>query len=139
MRRPICVLWLWLLSCAPVAAQDGGDDIAATFDAFALSNAAASHCVVPGGAVLENFVPNFQRVSTSFAVSLKQNTPALTEAGITKIMQDRYGRIDAKVVQAIEQEGCDGPRIGEALAQFWALAKLDAAHMPKAQKKSPLR
>lgn len=127
---------VWLCSAVicttfPVMAQEIGPEILDTFDNFALSNAVASRCVRPDGAVLQNFVPNFQQVSRSTAIYLKQRTPTATEAAVTKAMEDRYKQIDARVIAAIHEEGCDGPKVQEAVQLFRDLAKLDAAHRPK--------
>ncbi len=117
-----------ILAVALLTAFNEPDEgIMDVFDNFSASNSVASRCR-PEGSVYKNFVSNYQLVSQSAALYLKQKTPTFSDAFISAVLTHRYESIDAKVAQVIAQEGCDGLKIRPVMKQFEALAVMDPAN-----------
>jgi hypothetical protein len=104
------------------------------YDNFALSNSAASRCRLPDGSVFKNFVPNFQLVTKSAALYLKQKSPTTSDQAIGNMLETRYNSIDFRASEIIAQEGCDGIKMRIVLQQFETLATMDPTVKSKRKK-----
>lgn len=96
------------------------------WEQFAIPHSLATLCRNPSAAKWQQFEANLRLASAVAAKRLQEMAPADTPVELTReAMGRRFAEVDHRVDAVVDQEGCAGPKLTEALHRFDVHATVD--------------
>jgi len=119
--RLLCFYVFFLVGSSAYA--EDGIPISKIFDQFVISSAAASKCIEPKENVLNDFLVNFQIVTTYTHQHIAKKYPNFTKEKIADVIKKRNNAITQKVFSHVQEKGCKDPGIKQIVDRFYVQAK----------------
>ena len=113
--KKLAVLLILLFS-AEVSAEK--DDILKIYEHFTLSSAAAGKCINPKKEELTSFFENYQMVSVSALIELRNRKPDISNEKAQEILRVGGEKLTKAVYEVIEEEGCESSKIQALINRF---------------------
>ena len=123
MKQRLVGLLLMAAAAGSPAAEERGPDILEILDAFVLASAAASECEEPSEQTLRDFLANFQMVATFARRELNDRFPERSDAEIKRAFKQRSAALTRQVRAAVDEGGCDAPRVRSLVKRFYVSAE----------------